>query len=219
MSSSVPSEKLAAIILCGGNSVRMGFDKSQLLLGDGQTFLEQIVSTLKPHVGSVIVVHNAQLQILDNPEVICVTDRRPDCGPMEGIATGLAAMPDEAELGFVTSCDVPLIRPEVALQLLDLLGDNEGVTPVDGKRIFGLTAIYRKSILPALESLIESKMLKVSNLCQHLRIRQVPIELIRAVDPFLESLNNINRYSDYEQLANQLGFEIDPDLARQLNLD
>ncbi len=217
MSASVPTEKLAAIILCGGNSLRMGFDKSQLTLGDGRTFLEQIVLTITPHVGRVVVVRNVKGQDSLGQEVITVSDRRPDCGPMEGIASGLAALPDEIDFAFVTSCDVPLIRPAVMLQLVELLEDFEGVTPVDGERTYGLTAIYRKSVLPILERLIENRMLKVSALSNHLKIRQIPLELVRAIDPTLESLKNINWFSDYEKLAAQLGFSIDAQLASKLN--
>lgn len=208
MSDSVPSEKLAAVILCGGNSVRMGFDKSQLKLGDGRTFLDQIIATLKPHVDCVVVVQNSTREIAKDPKVKVVSDRQLDCGPMEGIASGISALPPHVEFAFITSCDVPLIRAEVVAQLADSLGDHDGITPVDGDRVYGLTAIYRKSILPTLDSLIEQRMLKVSRLCDHLRIRQVPIELIRAVDPFLESLTNINTWSDYERLAANLNFEV-----------
>lgn len=217
MPNSVPSENLAAIILSGGNSVRMGFDKSQLKLGDGTTFMEQIIRTLQPQVGCIVVVQNQDRKIKSNPQVIVTSDRQPNLGPMEGIASGLSVLPEQVELAFVTSCDVPLIRAEVIDQLFNSLEDYDGVTPVDGDRIYGLTAIYRKSVLSTLDTLIEQRMLKVSQLCDHLRIRQVPIELIRAVDPFLESLTNVNSLSDYEKLAANLNFEVDQNWIEEIS--
>lgn len=186
----------------------MGFDKSQLKLGDGTTFLDQIIATLRPHVERVVVVQNNDRPLATDSKLIVVSDRQSNCGPMEGIASGIAALPPHVDFAFVTSCDVPLIRAEVVTQLAENLGDHDGITPVDGDRVYGLTAIYRTSVLPKLDSLIEQRMLKVSRLCDHLRIRQVPIELIRAVDPFLESLTNINTWEDYQRLAANLNFEV-----------
>jgi molybdopterin-guanine dinucleotide biosynthesis protein A len=217
MSTSVPSENIAAIILCGGNSVRMGFDKSMLPLGDGQTFLDNIVFTLKGHVNTIVAVCNQDRPAPSDPEIICVCDRQPNLGPMEGIASGLSALPNHIQAAFVTSCDVPLIRPEVIGQLATALNDFDGVTPIDGERVYGLTAIYRKSVLPTLDQLIFEKMLKVADLAQHLHIRQVSIDLIRAVDPLLESLTNVNSLQDYQKLAKQLGFELDPEIASKLS--
>lgn len=216
MSNAIPAEQLAAIILCGGRNKRMGFPKSRLPLNRGETFLSRIVRSLQDHVGTVVVVNPFGSPPEHQERVQFTQDRRPDCGPMEGISSGLNAVRDQFSAAFVTSCDVPLIRPEIIHHLAQQLGQYDGVTLVDGQRVYGLTALYRTSIQPTLDQLIQDNELKISNLSQHLQLRQIPVDSIRSMDPDLESLTNINSPEDYRQLADKLGFDIPEELMEQL---
>ena len=90
---SANSTQLAAIILCGGHSSRMGFDKFRLPL-KGRTFLECVVDKLATVVDGPIIAAASERTA---PEVIkigksidldrfgIVVDQRDDSGPMEGI--------------------------------------------------------------------------------------------------------------------------------------
>lgn len=216
MLKTIPVESLAAIILCGGKSSRIGFDKSQLVLGNGVTFLDQIVSSVAKVVKTVVVVSNSDQMLNERAGVLIAKDRHPERGPMEGIASGLAALPDFVDAAFVTSCDVPLLRAEIIPILLGQLDGHDGVTPVNGNRVYGLTAIYRKSILSTLNDLIQAKRLKVASLAEHVNVKSVPLDLLREVDPELQSLTNVNSLEDYRQLAKNLGFKIPKDIEIQL---
>lgn len=213
-------DSLAAIVLCGGKSSRMGYDKSQLVFGDANqqsTFLSRIVSAINENVEKVIVVCDAnhRQQPAGLPDDVIVTcDRTPDCGPLEGIAAGLAALPSEIESAFVTSCDVPGICADIIPLLAAQLGDHDAVIPVDDARVYGLTAIYRRRILPKLDELIQRGQLKVSEIPYHIRANQIPLDLMRTVDPKLDSLANINTLADYRALAERIGFQI-PDQVQE----
>lgn len=217
MSNSVP-KALAAIVLCGGKSTRMGFDKSQLVFGNGKqqtTFLTRIVSAIADQVQEIVVVCDAShtQQHSELPENVIVThDRVLGRGPLEGIAAGLAAMSANIEAAFVTSCDVPGIRGAIIPQLAAELGDYEAIVPVDRSRIYGLTAIYRRTVLAKLDELIARDQLRVSEIIQHIHAKEVSIDLLQSVDPALNSLANINTLDDYKTLAKRVGFPVPPEL-------
>ena len=86
--------------------------------------------------------------------------------------------------------------------------------PVDDARVYGLTAIYRRRILPKLDELIQRGQLKVSEIPYHIRANQIPLDLMRTVDPKLDSLANINTLADYRALAERIGFQI-PDQVQE----
>ena len=48
---------LGAIVLCGGQSSRLGVDKQELMFG-GKTFLETIILALQPVVRRILLVGN-----------------------------------------------------------------------------------------------------------------------------------------------------------------
>ena len=126
-------------------------------------------------------------------------------------------MPKYLSLGFVTSCDVPLINPKIIELLSDEIEDFDAIVPVDGNRIYGLTAVYRKSSLTTINELVESKKLKVSNLSDFLNIKNVDVAFLKSVDPQLDSLRNINSLADYQSLANEQGFEIPKKILSRLS--
>jgi molybdopterin-guanine dinucleotide biosynthesis protein A len=90
-------QRYGGIVLCGGRSRRMGCDKTWLRFGT-ETMLQRVVRLLARAVNDLVVVAglDQQLPPLDGA-VRLLRDRRPELGPLEGIAVGLAALA-EAEL-------------------------------------------------------------------------------------------------------------------------
>ncbi len=196
----------------------MGFDKSRLPFAD-QTFLERIVGTLGPVVDRIVVVKSQHQEYESCSKYMVVQDRENGKGPLEGVASGLAALGTEHTAAFVTSCDVPLLRAAVVDLLFGQLGDFDAVVPVDfgqPKRIYGLTSIYRTRILARLNSLIEQGRLRVSDLPTFINAKEVSLENLQTVDPNLASLTNINSMEDYLSLARSHGFPVPAQVLEQL---
>lgn len=214
--------KPAAIILCGGESQRMGFPKWQLPFGE-QSLLQRLVAILRPHVTKVV------LSIHDQPKSLfadidadkIVADQFSGSGPLEGIRCSLESIAGDCESAFVTACDVPLLNPKVISKLHELLTDDfEAVIPVhrsgDAERVFGMTAVYRTSTHGQIKDLIENKQLKVSSLASTLKTRIVTMDQMRAFDPNLDSLSNINFPADYFEVLEQLELSCTDALREQL---
>jgi molybdopterin-guanine dinucleotide biosynthesis protein A len=211
-----PENNLGAIVLCGGKSTRLGIDKTQLIF-HGQTFLERVVSQVEKVCHPVILVGDADFsQHQLPPNVQWATDENPNCGPLEGIRVGLAKLAPQVDFAFVTSCDVPLIDPQLIRFLFHKISDHQAVVPVSEKRIFGMTAVYRTKLHGRIDQRIQSGQLRVSELATSFPTHQIPVNLLREIDPNLDSMTNINSAVDYFNLLKRFGLELSPKLKDRL---
>jgi len=221
--------EIAAIVLCGGESSRMGFDKFRLPLGD-RTFLECVVEKLATVVDGPIIAAASERTVgevakikdsINEDRFQVVVDQRNDSGPLEGIRTGLIAAGKVAKWAFVTSCDVPLICPEVLGLLQNALRDTdasdfEAAMPTSPKRIFGMTAIYQCAVVSTVAAMIEKRQLRVSDLATELKTKRISVEEIRKADPELDSMKNLNSPSDYLDFLRQRGFDCPAEIEQLL---
>ena len=189
-----------AIIVCGGRSRRMGRDKASLPFGR-ELLLQRIARTLEQIIAPThIVVVAAAGQVLPplDPGIRIVADRKPERGPLEAIAVGMAELGPDIDAAFVTGCDFPLLSAPFVARLFELLGNAEIAVPHDGTRRHCLTAVYRPAVLPAVERLLSVNRLKVQELLEICACRNVCLDELRDVEPHLQSLLNINTPEQYE---------------------
>jgi molybdopterin-guanine dinucleotide biosynthesis protein A len=205
----------------------MGRDKATLPFGP-ECMLQRIVRLLSDVVErrSIVVVAAAgQALPTIPPDVVVARDVRPDRGPLEGLAAGLAVVPAGVEAVYVTSCDVPLLVPDFVRRLLTALdglsADSEGdeerrragalrydvVVPWDGERHHPLAAAYRCTVLEQVRSLLAADRLRPRSLFELVRTLEVPAEDLRSVDPRLDTLRNLNTPEDYLAALRDAGLE------------
>ena len=202
-----PDNPIGAIVLCGGKSTRMGMDKTQLIF-QGQTFLERVVRQVQPICHPVVLVGDTDLAHHDLPsEISIVGDEQVGKGPLEGIRVGLERLANQAEYAFVTSCDVPLIRAELIRFLFEQIGNYEAVIPVEGNRVYGLTAVYRTRLHKKIGHRTANNQLRVSDLATAFKVNRIDVEGLKVVDPTLDSLTNVNSASDYLRLLKRFGLD------------
>ena len=150
-----PQTESAGIILCGGKSERMGRSKPLLPFGD-EVLLERVTRTLTEVVSPLIVVASPGQSLPDfSAEIEVVYDRQPGCGPLEGLAMGLEAIPKTAESAFVTGCDTPFIKPLFIKRILALLDDYAVAIPKADGRYHPLCAAFSKKALPHIEKMLQ----------------------------------------------------------------
>ena len=197
------------VVLSGGGSTRMGVDKSALLIDDVTTFLNRIVQRAADLTDKIVIAvgQNTSKSYQDRyadcsefQNVIWAEDSVANQGPMEGIHQGLKTLEQnfpQCQNAFVTSCDVPELNSDLILTLLKKIGDYDAVTPIDGKRIYGMTAIYKCSVWAAAAQNVASQQLRVSMLAQSVSSTTVDVSDLKTVDPHLNSFENINTPDDY----------------------
>jgi molybdopterin-guanine dinucleotide biosynthesis protein A len=176
----------------------MGVAKATLPFGP-ETMLQRVVRLLGTTVSPIVAVAAADQVLPELPrEVIVARDEREARGPLEGLRAGLQALPAPVDAAYVTSCDVPLLVPAFVTHMLSLLGEHDiAVMEIDGFT-HPLSAVYRRSVLPQVESLLAENRLRPAFLFDAMRTRRVSPDEMRAVDPDLRTLRNLNTREDYE---------------------
>jgi molybdenum cofactor guanylyltransferase len=192
-------------VLAGGKSTRMGEPKAMLPFGP-ETMLQRVVRLLGISVSTIAVVAAREQELPPLPEGVIITrDEREARGPLEGLRAGLKALPESVDAAYVTSCDVPLLVPAFVERMLGLLGNHDiAVMEIDGFA-HPLSAVYRRSILPAVEALLAQDRLRPVFLFDAVRTRRVAPGEMRAADPDLRTLRNLNTREDYEAALQELG--------------
>jgi len=193
------------IVLCGGKSSRMGVPKATLPFGP-ETMLQRVVRLLGTVVSPVIVVAARGQPLPALPDDVTLTrDEREARGPLEGLRAGLTALPDTVGIAYVTSCDVPLLVPGFVERMVELLGDHDiAVMEIDGFP-HPLSAVYRRSTLPHIESLLQKEKLRPVFLFDAVRTRRVRPEEMASVDRELRTLRNLNTREDYLAALSESG--------------
>lgn len=207
------------MVLCGGQSTRMGLPKEALPFGP-ELMLTRVIRILREVVDPVIVVA-APRQALPQLEkdMVVVRDRREARGPLEGVAAGLATMAKYADAAYVTGCDVPLLQPSFVRRMTGLLDDFDIAVPKEGRFHHPLAAVYRTGVLKHIQRLLNADRLRPVYLFSEVRTREVSVDDLRQVDPRLLSLQNLNRPRDYLAALRQAGFEAPDAVLAQLRRD
>jgi molybdopterin-guanine dinucleotide biosynthesis protein A len=152
--------RAGGIVLAGGRSSRMGLDKA-LLDRLGVPLVSYVSSVLSEAVdGPVVVVRGAGATLGGLVEGIeVVQDALPDQGPLEGLRAGLAALAGRADVAFVASVDLPLLRVELVRAVMGALEahpEAQVVVPRVGGHRHPLAAAYRLEVLATVEALLEA---------------------------------------------------------------
>ena len=100
-------DSIAAFILAGGASRRMGTDKSQLML-DGKSFIEHVAAALTRISNEISVVGKPPT---DSTKRRYIPDVYPNWGALGGVHTALAS--SDAAWSLIVACDFPFVTTEL----------------------------------------------------------------------------------------------------------
>jgi molybdopterin-guanine dinucleotide biosynthesis protein A len=197
-----------AIILCGGKSSRMGRDKATLPFGP-ELMLPRTIRLLSEVVDprKIVIVSAPDQQLPPLPQDVTVArDQRQGRGPLEGLSAGLEAIPCDVEAAYVTSCDVPLLVPAFVIRMFELLEDFDIAVPWEGEQFHPLAAVYRPLVSRFARKLLLADQLRLRFLFDEAKTRRVDVEQLRAVDPELRTLVNLNHPEDYQAALKIAGY-------------
>ena len=195
--------KRGAVVLCGGQSKRMGCDKATLPFGPDELMVQRVVRLLQGCVspdGIVVVAADGQQLPEFSDDVHIVRDRESNRGPLEGLAVGMAAVADRADEVYATSCDVPLLVPELVTKLFGLLTRSyDIVVPRDDHYHHPLAAVYRPTVVNNIEALLKEGQRRPRSLFERCPTYEVSTADLRDVDPHLWTLWNLNTQEEYQR--------------------
>jgi molybdopterin-guanine dinucleotide biosynthesis protein A len=188
--------QLQAFILMGGQSSRMGRDKSQLLL-ENQTFTDRIAETLLEITDSVTLVGSREI----NSRYAVAPDVYPAWGALGGLHAALAAC--RREWAIVVACDVPFVTAELFHYLASLRDGCDAVVPLQpDDRPQPLSSLYRiEPCLRCATELIEARKRRPLDLLELVNTRWVPFNDLRNLDQAEKFFVNINTPDDYDAVS------------------
>ena len=186
---------LTGIILSGGNNIRMGENKAFIEL-EGRRIIDRTVALFGEIFKQTILVTNEPLDYSDL-DLEIVVDLIPKSGSLIGIYTGLfySSYPH----CFVTACDMPFINKRVIDYIVTMKEQYDVVIPHLQDGYHPLFARYSKRCMEFIEKLMDDDKLKISNLFNKVKVREVLPKDVRLLDPSLKSFCNLNTPKDLEE--------------------
>jgi molybdopterin-guanine dinucleotide biosynthesis protein A len=187
---------LAAIVLVGGGSTRMGRPKAWLDF-DGMPLLARVVERVRPAVEElVLVAAPGQALPAVGANVTVVRDTHPGEGPLPALALGLATI--AAPWALAVGCDGPLVRPAVVAHLAALRSEDcDAVVPVWNDRPQPLVALYRRTLRPTLDAMVAGGERRLQAVARLPRVHRVDADALRPLDPEGESFRSLNTPDEY----------------------
>lgn len=183
-----------AVILCGGRSTRMGFDKSLIKI-NGKYLIDIIGGQLEQVFDNVILATNSMGKI-KGMKYSGVTDLFPDIGPLGGICTALSS--NLSRYVFVTACDMPVINigyVKYMMETVKRLGA-DGIISCNGSYFEPLHAFYSVDMLETIENEIKNKNFKIFDVLCKCKIHYVEDSIVQGFRKEADMFANINYYSD-----------------------
>jgi len=186
-----------AVILAGGRASRMGGASKPLLMIDGVTVLERQLAVLSPRFTEVLISANDAAPFAATGLRV-IPDAIVDRGPLAGVAAGIAAA--RHDLVFVVAGDMPWLAAAAIDLLFDRIGDADAAAPFVAAGAEPLHALYRTRCLPVIERRLAAGQLRSAGALEdrELRVVRVTEVELRAIDPRLRFLGNLNRPGDLD---------------------
>lgn len=165
------TESITGFVLAGGKSVRIGQDKGLLPFGH-KSMAQYSIDLLRTICDRVVI-------ITSNPEYAqfgqeMIEDDIKNSGPLSGLVTGLDN--SNSELNLFLTCDSPFITRELLLHLIENISNYDAVIPRERKRMYPLTALYRRSAVSKLREELTRGNLMVRKAVTTLNLKQLDID-------------------------------------------
>lgn len=191
----------SAVILAGGRSTRMGFDK-QLLQSGGRTITDELIAELKTCFSDVLI-SSSRPELYEGRDVRVVQDVFEGCGPLAGIHAAL--LQARSQWVFVTACDMPYLEPAYIDYMMGRLRDRLSAdayevcaTEREG-RLEPFHAFYGRAALPLLENRLEQGLCSVTRFVREAKALIIPEGEAESFLPGWRAFLNLNTPEEYER--------------------
>lgn len=196
--------QVAAFILAGGVSSRMGREKGLLEFG-GEPLIVRTARLIEPLVTEVAVVGPPERYAILGLHTIGdrnVTEREGQeavRAPLVGIATALTAT--RAPWNLILACDLPYLTAEWLDWLLAraINSDRQIVVPRTSGGLEPLAAVYRMECAAPIVAALERGVRKVTDAMADFRMELLLESDWNKLDPEGRVLRNMNAPADYEE--------------------
>ncbi len=183
-----------AVILAGGQSRRMGFDK-QLIKINERRLMDSVINKLRLEFDQIIIVTNKPEYYIGLSDMI-VSDIIKGMGPLSGIHVGLKNA--SSQLVYFIACDMPNINLDYIKYIRDKLKDsncNACVTRF-GEWIEPFNAFYSTDMIRDIEYYLLQNRRSVFKLLETLEVHYISENEARDFSPNWDMFLNLNTKED-----------------------
>ena len=192
------SADVAAFILAGGKSTRMGTDKA-FVTRDGCTLLARALELAHSVTADVRIVGDSAKFA---PFAPVVEDVFRGCGPLGGIHAALRA--SQADLNLILAVDVPFVSPALLQYLIARARTSAAATVTAARAIGGwqpLCAVYRPRFADAAEAALSAGRYKIDALFVAAPTQMVSEEELEAAGFSPKMFRNLNTPEDLAEAS------------------
>ena len=193
---------IAAFILAGGESSRMGSNKALLELG-GVPLIVRMARLVESAAVKPTVVGSPE--IYARLRLRAVRDDWPGAGPLGGIATALRA--SESQWNLIVACDLPYLTKPWLEHLIHRAerSNADVVLPLNDAGAEPLCAMYNKTAESAIWLALDRGVRKVTDGLAGLHIEHIEPREWKAFDSEGLLFKNMNSAADYEEAKARIG--------------
>jgi molybdenum cofactor guanylyltransferase len=192
---------VTAVIFAGGLGTRLGGVKKALLEVGGTPIIGRILDVVRPISTEIVVVDNDDA-LANLPGIRVVPDSETRAGVLVALHSGLTAA--RGDLCIALACDMPFVSRALLQWMLEQAGEHDVVIPKTEGQLDPLHAVYRRQpCLDAIGRALGRGEKRMISYFGDVRVREIGEAELRAIDPALRSLFNVNTPEDLA-LANGL---------------
>lgn len=184
-----------AVILAGGKSTRMGFDKQLLTIND-KLIYQGVFESLSGIFSDILVVTNTP-NLYQSSRIRTCSDEFLNMGPLAGIHIGLKT----AQSGYVylLACDMPVINPDYIAFMKERICESGARICVSRKngRIEPFNAFYSTELLEDIENRLKAGNSSLFDFISSSDPYIVSEEEAASFDSDLDMYTNLNTQGEY----------------------
>ena len=185
------------VILAGGKNSRLPGKKKTFYQVGALSILERLCMLFSKLFKETIIVVNEPEEFM-GLDMMVVTDIIPARCVLAGLHAGLfyASYP----YAYVTACDIPFASEAVIRHLVDRVRPGDHVViPRTDDGLEPLSAVYSRECLPLIEESLKNSIFKIKNFYKKKHVREVPVSVLRKLDPDMGFIFNVNTPADLEK--------------------
>lgn len=186
-----------AIVLAGGKSTRMGFDK-QLIKIQERRLVENIILKIREEFEEVVIVTNKPEYYIGLAEKI-TGDVIKDMGPLGGIHAGL--LKSSSKYAYVVACDMPTINLDYIRFMKNRINKTKPMASVTrfGEWIEPFNAFYRKDLTMQIEEFFLTGRRAIHTMLKDHPVDFVPENEARKFSPEWGMFFNLNTRENIQE--------------------
>jgi len=194
--------KISCAILAGGKNIRMDGQNKAFLTTQSQTFIERLLNELKDF--DEVMISCANLEDYKNFNIKLVEDEIKDIGPLGGIYSCLKQARNEHL--FICAVDMPGIKKELIHFMLQFISsDYDAYIIKTDTKAHTVCAIYRKTLLTAMENSISNKKYVILNPLDQGNVKYISLKYSCFSDDIVYNINTsdeLAKYNDIDKSTN-----------------